>query len=71
MSTLTSKCYRNQTGFKDDTDFVEVLSDGTSIIHTTTGRRNHFAHDFNGCISRGEWVEVSPATRAHAAAGDA
>lgn len=71
MSAITSKCYRNRTGFKDDTDFVEVLSDGTSIIHNTAGQRDYFAHDFSRPVSSGEWVEVDPARRAHASAGAA
>lgn len=58
MSATQSKCYRNREGFRDDTDFVEVLSDGTSIVHTVRGAQNPFAHDFNGPISRGEWIEI-------------
>lgn len=71
MSAITSKCYRNRTGFHDDTDFVEVLSDGTSIIHNTAGQRNYFAHDFRRPINSGEWFEVDPPTRAHPSAGAA
>jgi len=69
MSAITSKCYRNRAGFGDYTDFVEVLSDDTSIIHNNSGQQDHVAHDFRRPIASGDWIEVDPPGRAYAKAG--
>ncbi len=64
MSTLTSKCYVNRTGFRDDTYHVEVFPDGHSIVHTLGGQKNPMACSFDHPITNGDWVEIeNPAKR--------
>ncbi len=63
MSALSSKCYVNLTGFRDDTAYVEVFSDGHSIVHTRGGQKNPMACSFEHPITNGDWVEIeNPAT---------
>lgn len=64
MSALTSKCYVNRTGFGDDTAYVEVFSDGHSIVHTRGGQKNEVPYSFERPITSGEWSEIeNPANK--------